>query len=94
MNEILMTNVFFVITGSATIIITILGAILLVYGIITVHHVYKLSRAIRAEGEEITQDVQYVRQQIKASGLSLWETLALMVRHIRYKRKKIHEKNK
>ncbi|MAQ77176.1 hypothetical protein CL684_01485 [Candidatus Campbellbacteria bacterium] len=65
MNEILMTNIFFAITGVATIIITIVMVILLIFIIKLVRKVNSISESVQEETVKIIADVEDARLSVK-----------------------------
>lgn len=65
MNEVLQTNVFFVITSVAVIVLTVLVIVLLVYGIKIARDAQHISRKIRQQADAISGDLDEVRAQAK-----------------------------
>jgi len=65
MNEILMTNIFFMITALSSIVITIVLVIALVYIIKIVKRVERISDAVETETLKIIDDVDDARVSLK-----------------------------
>lgn len=65
MNEVLHTNVFFVITSVAVIVLTILVIVLLVYGIKIARDAQHISKRIREQTDAISHDIDEARTQAK-----------------------------
>lgn len=65
MSDILMTNIFFMITAIASIIITIVLVIALVYLIRLIKKVNEISHAVETETLKVISDVQEVRSVVR-----------------------------
>lgn len=65
MNDVLMTNIFFMITAIATIIITIVLVIFVVYLVRFMKRVDALSRDVHEETLNIISDVEEVRTAVR-----------------------------
>ena len=79
MNDILMTNIFFMITAVATVIITVVLVIALVYIIKIIRRVERIGEAVELETLKIIDDVEDARvsvkkqvQHIKGTGVVLF----------------------
>ncbi len=71
METLTLVDIFFLITGSAVIIISILLAIGLIYIIMFVRTVKKVARTAQVASEGISEDIVALRKNIKERGLSL-----------------------
>ena len=60
MNDILMTNVFFTITGVAVIVLTILLSILFYKAILLVRSLHSFLEYVRGEGESLVLEVKSI----------------------------------
>jgi hypothetical protein len=65
MNEILMTNIFFIITGIAVVITTIVLVVLLIFAIKLVRKVDTISESVKEETIKIIADVEEARLSVK-----------------------------
>ncbi len=73
MNELLQTNIFFVITSVAVVVLTILFIIILFYGITVARKINKLTDTVTKEGAEILKDVHEIRSSVKENAGGVWE---------------------
>ncbi len=71
MNDISLVEVFFVITGSAVIIITILLAIGLLYVIMFVRSVKRIARTAQKATELVSEDIADFSKSIREKGFTL-----------------------
>ena len=71
MNEFTLTDLFFIVTGSAVIIITALLAIGLLYLIFFLRAIKKVAKTAQRGAEIVSEDLADLRQNIKAKGFSL-----------------------
>lgn len=71
MNESTLVDVFFIITGIAVIIITILMAIGLVYIISFVRTIRMVARSAQRATEIVSEDIANLRENIREKGFSL-----------------------
>jgi hypothetical protein len=71
METLTLVDIFFLITGSAVIIISILLAIGLIYVIMFVRTVKKVARTAQVASEGISEDIVALRKNIKDKGLGL-----------------------
>lgn len=85
MNNVTLIDVFFVITGLAVIIITIMVAIGLFYLITFLRTVRRVARTAQRASEIISEDLTDLRQNIKEKGLNLG-AVAKFANNIRRKR--------
>lgn len=69
MDEVLLTNVFFIITGTAVIICTMLLCVALFYIIKVVRTLRRIVDAIEAGAEVIAEDMQQIRTFFTQDGL-------------------------
>lgn len=69
MNEVLLTNVFFIITGTAVIICTMLLCVALFYIIKVVRTLRRIIDAVEAGAEVIAEDMQQIRAFFTQDGL-------------------------
>lgn len=81
MNDILMTNIFFIITGVAAIIFTIVLVVLLVYVIKLVKRLNHLTDIVTDQAEKISDDIDDTRGMIK-SGVAVGKTLQFITNKI------------
>ena len=65
MNDILMTNIFFMITAISSVVTTILLVIVLVYVIKFLKHLRNISEIVEDETVKIISDVEEVRTIVK-----------------------------
>lgn len=94
MNEVLQTNIFFVITSIAVVILAILCAVALVYIVKILRNMSRISDTIEREAEEIVQDVHALRGQVKEKGASVWSALGFIInRFARSRKTKKNERN-
>ncbi len=71
MSSLTLVDIFFLITGSAVIIISVLLAIGLIYVIMFVRTVKKVARTAQVASEGISEDITALRKNIKEKGVSL-----------------------
>ncbi len=71
MNDISLVDIFFLITGSAVILITILLAIGLLYIIMFVRTVKSVARTAQKATELVSEDIADLSKNIRARGFSL-----------------------
>lgn len=77
MGEILQTNLFFFITGSAVIIITVFLSIVLYHLIKVVRSVRRIIERIEAGSEVLADDFDHVRTVVTGTGSMLMHLLGL-----------------
>lgn len=65
MNEILMTNIFFLITAISSVVITIILIILLVYIIKFIKKINRITGAVENETVKIMEDVEEARLAVR-----------------------------
>lgn len=70
MNDISLVNVFFVLTGSAVIIITILLAIGLIYVIMFVRTVKRIAHTAQKATEMVSEDLADLSKSVREKGFS------------------------
>lgn len=85
MNELTITEVFFIITGVAIVIITILIGIALFYLITFLRTVRTVAKTAKRASEIVSEDLSDLRQNIKEKGLNLG-AVAKFANNIRRKR--------
>ena len=92
MDSLIKSDVFFFITSIAVVLITLLLAALLVYGISILHTVRGISKQVKHEAELITQDIHDARDYARGTGFSLMGVVAMfksiIARRFGNKRKK------
>lgn len=71
MNELSLVDIFFIITGSAVIIITVMIAIGLLYVISFVRTVRRVARTAQRATELVSEDISDLRDNIRDQGFSL-----------------------
>lgn len=71
MNELSLVDIFFIITGSAVIIITILVAIAVLYIITFVRTIKRVAQTAQRASEIVSEDISQLRDNIRERGLSL-----------------------
>ena len=71
MNEFLKMDIFFVIASASAIILTSLLVVILVYVIKFVRNLKYISDKARTETDNLTQDIQTLRGNIKTQGFKL-----------------------
>ena len=72
MLDVLKSDIFFVVTTIAIVLVTIALLVALAYVIRILRDAQKVSEVIRAEGEEIVKDVSDIRKGIKKQGISVF----------------------
>lgn len=77
MGEILQTNLFFFITGSAVIIITVFLSIVLYHLIKAVRSVRRIIERIEAGSEVLADDLDHVRNVVTGTGSMVMHLLGL-----------------
>ena len=75
-NSLLRSDIFFIITSVVVVILGILFAVALVYLIRILSDVKKLSKAVRKEGENIVEDIEGLRENIKKNTIKLSDILS------------------
>ncbi|MCX6703198.1 MAG: hypothetical protein NTV02_00705 [Candidatus Zambryskibacteria bacterium] len=75
-DSLLKSDIFFVITSIAVVIVGTLFAVALIYLIRILSDVKKLSRVVRKEGENIIEDVEGLRENIKKNTIKLSDILS------------------
>lgn len=65
MNTLVKADIFFFIASIATVVITIILAILLIYGIKIAKRVKEITEMIKDESQNMVEDIAYVREQVK-----------------------------
>lgn len=71
MNELSLVDIFFIITGSAVIIITVLLAIGLLYIIVFVRTIKQVAKTAQRATEVVSEDISNLRDNIRERGFSL-----------------------
>ena len=71
MNELSLVDIFFVITGAAVIIITVMLAIGLLYLIMFVRTIKNVARTAQRATEIVSEDLSDLRTSIKEKGVSV-----------------------
>lgn len=71
MNDLTLVNLFFVITGTAVIIITVMLAIGLVYLIMFLRTIKRVAETAQRASEQVVDDIQDLRENIREKGFSL-----------------------
>ena len=70
MNEISLVDIFFIITGAAVVIITVLLAIGIIYLIVFVRTIKNVARTAQRATELVSEDLADLRSNIKSKGFS------------------------
>ncbi|HEX3095763.1 MAG TPA: hypothetical protein VHQ20_01445 [Patescibacteria group bacterium] len=78
MNNLTLVDIFFIITGSAVVIITIMLAIALVYIISFVRTIKQVARTAQRATELVTEDISNFRENIHKNGLTIGAIGALV----------------
>jgi hypothetical protein len=65
MNDILMTNIFFIITAISSVITTIMLVVLFVYAIKLVKNINDIAQVVKDETLKVISDVEEVRNVVK-----------------------------
>lgn len=94
MNDISLVNVFFVLTGSAVIIITILLAIGLIYVIMFVRTVKRIARTAQKATEMVSEDLADLSKSVREKGFSFATLFAFLKAFARKKVSPRSSKNK
>jgi hypothetical protein len=71
MNDITLVDLFFIITGAAVVIITIMIAIGLLYIISFIRTVRRVAKTAQRASEIVSEDISDLRDNIRDKGLSL-----------------------
>ncbi len=71
MNELSLVDLFFIITGAAVVIITVLLAIGLIYVIVFVRTIKNVARTAQRATELVSEDISDLRDNIKSQGFSV-----------------------
>jgi 5-bromo-4-chloroindolyl phosphate hydrolysis protein len=71
MNDISLTDIFFIITGSAVVIITIMIAIGLLYVISFVRTIRRVGKTAQRATELVSQDISDLRDNIREKGVNI-----------------------
>lgn len=72
MHDVLKSDIFFVVTTIAIVLVTIALLIALAYVIRILRDANKVSEVLRDEGEEIVKDIGEMRKGIKKQGLDVF----------------------
>jgi len=88
MTDVLQTNIFFVITSIAIIVISILLVITLVYVIRVIRDLSHVSKIVREQSDQIVQDVSSAREQIISKAGSLKGILMFFLKRMAPKQKR------
>lgn len=89
MTDLTLVDIFFIITGTAVIIITVLLAIGLLYVIIFVRTIKEMARTAKKATELVSEDLSDLRSSIKQRGFNLG-AIALFIKSLM--RKKVSRK--
>lgn len=89
MNTLSLVDIFFLVTGSAVIIITVLVVIGLLYVIMFVRTAKKIAQTAHRATEGISEDITAMRNNIKEKGVGL-STIVDLAKH--FGSKKINRK--
>ena len=65
MNTLVKADIFFFIASIATVVLTIILAILLIYGIKIAKRLKEITEMVKHESQNVVEDIAYVREQIK-----------------------------
>ena len=71
MHDISLVDIFFIITGAAVVIITVLLAIGLLYVIVFVRTIKEVARTAQRATELVSEDISDLRSNIKERGLNM-----------------------
>ena len=71
MSDILQTNVFFLITSIAVIVLTVLGVVVLWYVIGILREVKKIAAKVNRVGAGVERDIEQLRAEFRQGSLSL-----------------------
>lgn len=71
MNDISLVDIFFIITGAAVIIITIMIGIGLIYIISFIRTIKRVAQTAQRATEIVSEDISNLRDNIKENGVSL-----------------------
>jgi 5-bromo-4-chloroindolyl phosphate hydrolysis protein len=71
MNELSLTDIFFIITGSAVVIITIMLAIGLLYVISFIRTIRRVGKTAQRATEIVSEDISDLRDNIRENGVNL-----------------------
>ena len=82
MNEISIVNIFFIITGAAVIIITIMLGIGLLYVISFIRTIKRIAKTAQRATEIVSDDIAELRDNIREKGVNL-KALVLFANNIR-----------
>lgn len=80
-------DIFFFVTAVFVVLLTIFLAVAGTYFVLILRDMKEISRKVRAEGEEIIEDVNELRKKIKEEGAGL-RGIGRMLRFLSRKRKK------
>lgn len=75
MESILKSDIFFFITSISVIILTFICAIVLFFGIKIIRHMLYVVKKIREESDNVSNDIQELRNKIKDNGLKIGGTI-------------------
>ncbi len=76
MTDISLVDIFFIVTGSAVILITILVAISLLYIIVFVRTIKEVAKSAQRATELVSEDIADLRSNIKQRGFSLGDIVS------------------
>lgn len=82
MEELLTSDIFFIITAVAVVLVALLMVILLIYLIRIVRNIFIISKKVKTEADEIIEDVGFVRKTIKKGGKTVTKTAKRIVKNI------------
>jgi K+-transporting ATPase A subunit len=76
MDSLLKSDIFFVVTTIAVVVVGALVAVVLIYLARILSDVKKLSRSVREEGERVVEDIEGLRENIKKNTIKLSDILS------------------
>lgn len=93
MDSLLKSDLFFFVTTCVVILIGILISVVLIYLVRILSDVKKLSKKVRQEGENIVEDIEGLRENIKKNTIKLSDVLSFGFLRGKTVRKKIKNNN-
>lgn len=78
MDKLVHADIFFFITTCAIVILTIIFAVALVYGVFIAKNVHYVVKKIKEESDNISGDIAHARQKIKEQGMKVASFMAFI----------------
>ncbi len=78
MDKLVHADIFFFITTCAIVLLTIIFAVALIYGVFIAKNVHYIVKKIKEESDNISGDIAHARQKIREQGMKLVSMMAFL----------------